>query len=57
MNDAQVINLGGLLSRTVRLFPDHDAVIQGDQRWTWNKCVSDAADVVEAMDCPTLTSI
>ena len=37
MNDAQVINLGGLLSRTARLFPDHDAVIQGDQRWTWNK--------------------
>ena len=37
MNAAQVINLGGLLNRTARLFPDHDAVIQGDQRWTWKQ--------------------
>ena len=32
---AQVSNLACLLRHTARLFPDHTALIQGEQRWTW----------------------
>ena len=35
MNAAQVSNLARLLTHTARLLPDHTALIQGDQRWTW----------------------
>ncbi|MDO9284093.1 MAG: acyl-CoA synthetase [Aquabacterium sp.] len=32
---AQVSNLARLLTHTARLLPEHTALIQGDQRWTW----------------------
>lgn len=35
MNDAQVMNLGQLLTQTSRLFPGRPALIQGDRTWTW----------------------
>ena len=35
MKDARVNNLGGLLTRTARLFPSHHAVIAEEKIWTW----------------------
>ncbi|TVO66893.1 acyl-CoA synthetase [Denitromonas ohlonensis] len=35
MNAAQVMNVGTLLAQSARLYPDHLALIQGDQCWTW----------------------
>ncbi len=37
MNDAQVMNLGQLLTQTARLFPELPGVIQGDRQWTWRE--------------------
>ena len=37
MNKHPVMNLGLLLTQTARLFPDHTALIQGEQRWTWGE--------------------
>ena len=37
MNTAQVMNLGNLLQQTARLYPDHDAVIDGERRWSWRE--------------------
>ena len=37
MKDASVNNLGGLLTRTARLFPSHYAVIAEGKKWTWNE--------------------
>ncbi len=34
---AQVMNLGRLLTQTASLYPDHTALIQGEQRWTWSQ--------------------
>lgn len=45
MSDAQVINLGTLLSQTAKLFPHHPGLIQGDQQWSW----SDILRRVDAM--------
>ena len=35
VHPAQVTNLARLLTHTARLFPEHTALIQGEQRWTW----------------------
>ena len=35
MNDAQVMNLGQLLTHTARLHPARPGLIQGDRTWTW----------------------
>ena len=35
MHAAQVCNLARLLTHTARLLPEHTALIQGAQRWTW----------------------
>ena len=35
MNDAQVMNLGRLLTHTARLHPARPGLIQGDRTWTW----------------------
>ena len=35
MNAAQVMNLGSLLRQTAQLFPERDALILGEQRWSW----------------------
>ena len=32
-----VMNLGRLLTHTAALYPDHTALIQGEQRWTWSQ--------------------
>ena len=37
MKDARVNNLGGLLTRTARLFPSHHAVIAEGKSWTWKE--------------------
>ena len=37
MKDARVNNLGGLLTRTARLFPSHHAVIAEGKKWTWKE--------------------
>ncbi len=37
MNDAQVMNLGRLLTHTARLYPRYAALIQGDRQWTWEE--------------------
>ena len=37
MKDARVNNLGGLLTRTARLFPSHYAVIAEEKSWTWKE--------------------
>jgi len=34
---AQVMNLGRLLTHTAQLYPEHTALIQGDQTWTWSE--------------------
>jgi acyl-CoA synthetase (AMP-forming)/AMP-acid ligase II len=31
------MNLGRLLTHTARLYPQHTALIQGEQRWTWTQ--------------------
>jgi fatty-acyl-CoA synthase len=35
VHPAQVTNLARLLRHTARLLPEHTALIQGEQRWTW----------------------
>ena len=45
MKDARVNNLGGLLTRTARLFPSHYAVIAEEKIWTWK----DVDQPVQAM--------
>jgi fatty-acyl-CoA synthase len=37
VNAAQSMNLGRLLTHTARLYPQHTALIQGEQRWTWTQ--------------------
>ena len=37
MKDARVNNLGGLLTRTARLFPSRYAVIAEGKSWTWKE--------------------
>ena len=37
MKEARVNNLGGLLTRTARLFPSHYAVIAEEKNWTWKE--------------------
>ncbi len=37
MKDARVNNLGGLLTRTARLFPSHHAVIAEEKNWIWKE--------------------
>ena len=37
MKDARVNNLGGLLTRTARLFPSHKGVIAEEKSWTWKE--------------------
>ncbi|MFZ4711627.1 MAG: acyl-CoA synthetase [Zwartia sp.] len=36
MNAAQAMNLGRLLTHTATLYPEHIALIQGEQSWTWS---------------------
>ena len=36
MNAAQAMNLGRLLTHTAMLYPEHTALIQGEQSWTWS---------------------
>lgn len=37
MNYAPVMNLGRLLTHTARLYPEHVALIQGEQQWNWGE--------------------
>ena len=37
MNAAQAMNLGRLLTHTATLYPQHTALIQGEQSWTWSE--------------------
>lgn len=37
MNQAQVMNLGQLLSHTARLYPEQVGLIEGDKQWTWKE--------------------
>ena len=37
MKDARVNNLGGLFTRTARLFPSHHAMISEGKSWTWKE--------------------
>ena len=37
MNDAQVINLGQLLTQTAKLFPDRPGLIRGERQWAWRE--------------------
>ena len=46
---AQVCNLARLLSQTARLFPDHIALIHGEQRWTWAEIDGRVDAVVAAL--------
>ncbi len=34
---AQVMNLGRLLTHTAALYPEHTALIQGEDKWTWSQ--------------------
>ena len=49
MNTAQVMNLARLLTHTARLFPDHVALIHGEQRWTWRKVDARVDAMVDAL--------
>lgn len=49
MNDAPVMNLGRLLTHTACLYPEHAALIQGDQRWTWEEIDRRVDAMVSAM--------
>ena len=50
MNDAQVMNLGHLLSQTARLFPDRPALIQeGGRTWTWDEMEQRVAAMTTAL--------
>ena len=49
MNGAGVMNLGQLLRQTARLFPDHVALIQDEQRWTWRQIDSRVDAMVAAL--------
>ena len=37
MNPAQAMNLGRLLTHTATLYPQHTALRQGEQTWTWSQ--------------------
>ncbi|CAN5304610.1 acyl-CoA synthetase [soil metagenome] len=37
MNDAQVMNLAGLLAQTARLYPHRPGLITDDREWTWSE--------------------
>ena len=45
MNDAQVINLGQLLTQTAKLFPDSPGLIRGQRQWTWRE-IDDRVDAM-----------
>jgi fatty-acyl-CoA synthase len=47
MHQAQVMNLGQLLTQTARLFPEHAGLIQGDETWTW-KAIDARVDAMVA---------
>ena len=50
MNDAQVMNLGHLLTQTARLFPDRPALIQeGGRTWTWGEMEQRVAAMTTAL--------
>ena len=50
MNDAQVMNLGHLLTQTARLFPDRPALIQeGGRTWTWGEMEQRVAAMTAAL--------
>lgn len=49
MNAAQSMNLGRLLTHTARLFPEHPALIQGEQVWTWSQINARVNAMVSAL--------
>lgn len=49
MNAAQSMNLGRLLTHTARLYPDHPALIQGEQTWTWTQINARVNAMVSAL--------
>ena len=49
MNNAPVMNLGRLLTHTARLYPQHVALIQGEQQWTWSEIDRRVDAMVSAM--------
>jgi fatty-acyl-CoA synthase len=49
MNNAPVMNLGRLLTHTARLYPQHVALIQGEQQWTWREIDRRVDAMVSAM--------
>jgi len=49
MNAQPVMNLGLLLTQTARLFPKRTALIQGEQRWTWNEIEGRVNALVSAL--------
>ena len=68
MKDARVNNLGGLLTRTARLFPSHHALIAEEKSWTWKEVDQRVQAMASAMKnlgiekgtgfwcCPKITS-
>ena len=49
---SRVMNLGNLLDQTARKYPEHIALVQGDQQWTWrqvNQRVNAAVTALRAM--------
>ncbi len=49
MNAAQSMNLGRLLTHTARLYPNHTALIQGEQTWTWSQINARVNAMVSAL--------
>jgi len=50
VNDAQVMNLGHLLTQTARLFPDRPSLVQeGGHTWTWSETERRVAAMTAAL--------